>query len=213
MPKTLILFYSRTGNTARLAEALADGVRQVRFAEVDVRRIADLTPAHIIEGDATWRAAREDLTARYPTLDSVERLTAYDAIVVGTPARYGAMAAELRALFDQAAALGARGALADRVGSAFTSIATAPDGRQHTLWSLLQPMAGLGMILVPPGYADPATVPQGTPYSASAEPRRGEATEGDLAAVRYLGQRVATVAEWVRHAKSHAHGHGHGHHH
>ena len=205
MPKTLVLFYSRTGNTARLAEAIAEGVRQVRFAEVDVRRVDDLTPAHVIEADGTWKTAREQLASTYPALDSVERLAEYDAVVVGAPARYGAMAAELKLLFEQAGALGARGALLDKVGSAFTSVATPPDGRQHTLWSMMVPMAALGMILVPPGYVDPAALGGGNPYDAMGAPRHQGPIDADLAAARYQGKRVASVAEWVRHAKSHHH--------
>jgi NAD(P)H dehydrogenase (quinone) len=194
MPKTLVLFYSRTGNTSALADAIADGVRQVRFAEVDVRRLDDLAPAHVIEGDPRWKAGRDRLAAQYRTLESVEALAAYDAIVVGAPARYGAMTPELRAFFDQAAPLGARGALADRVGSAFTSVATLPDGRRHTVWSMLEPLAGLGMLLVPPGRMAP-------------EPHRDGPTAEDLEAARAHGKRVATVAAWVRHAKSHEHHH------
>ena len=209
MSKTLVLFYSRTGNTARLAGAIADGVRQVRFAEVDVRRIDDLTPAHVIEADTTWRTSRERLEAEYPLLDSVERLTEYDAIVMGAPARYGAMTSELRQLFDQASALAARGAFADKVGSAFTSVATPLDGRQHTLWSMMVPMANLGMILVPPGFPDPAAAPGTDPYDAMAAPRHHGPIDADFAAARHQGKRVATVAEWVRHAKSHEHGHQH----
>ena len=205
MPKTLVLFYSRTGNTARLADAIAEGVREVRFAEVDVRRIDDLTPTHVIEGDATWKAERERLAGRYPLLESADRLADYDAIVLGAPARYGAMAAELKTFFDQAGALAARGALLDKVGSAFTSVATPQDGRHHTLWSMLVPMASLGLILVPPGYADPAAK-GGTPYDAMATPRHHNGPiDADLAVARQQGRRVATVAGWIRHAKSHHH--------
>jgi NAD(P)H dehydrogenase (quinone) len=192
MPKTLVLFYSRTGNTSALADAIAEGVRQVRFAEVDVRRLDDLAPAHVIDGDPRWKAGRDRLAAEYRTLASVEALTEYDAVVVGAPARYGAMTPELKAFFDQAAPLAARGALADRVGSAFTSVATQLDGRRHTVWSMLEPLASLGMILVPPG-------------AMAAEPHRDGPTGDDLDAARAHGRRVATVAAWVRHAKSHEH--------
>ncbi len=198
MPKTLVLFHSRTGNTAAIADAIAEGVRQVRFAEVDVLRLEDLAPAHVIDGDPRWKAGRDLLAARYRALTSVEALSGYDAVVVGAPARYGAMTPELKAFFDQAAPLAARGALADRVGSAFTSVATQLDGRTHTVWSLMAPLAGLGMLLVPPGTMAP-------------EPHRDGPTAEDLAAARAHGQRVATVAGWVRHAKSHEHGHEHGH--
>lgn len=194
MPKTLVLFYSRTGNTSALADAIAEGVREVRFAEVEIRRLPDLAPAHVIDGDPRWKAGRDRLAGQYATLASAEELTAFDAVVLGAPARYGAMTPELKAFFDQAAPLAVRGALADRVGSAFTSVATQLDGRMHTVWSMMVPLAALGMILVPPGAMAP-------------EPHRDGPTQEDLAAARAHGKRVATVAAWVRHAKSHEHGH------
>nr|MBA3671717.1 NAD(P)H-dependent oxidoreductase [Gemmatimonadaceae bacterium] len=101
MPKTLILFYSRTGNTAALADAIADGARSVRFNEVEVRRIDDLAAAATIEGDVEWKSSRDRLAARYTTLGNVEELAAYDAIILGSPTRYGAMAAELKNVIDQ----------------------------------------------------------------------------------------------------------------
>jgi NAD(P)H dehydrogenase (quinone) len=210
MPKVLVLFHSRTGNTARLADAIAEGARGVRFTEVDVRRIDDLAPAGVIESSAAWKASREQLAARYRTFGSVDELAAYDALVLGAPTRYGVMSAELKNVLDQAGPLWERGALADKVGAAFTSVSTVHGGHETTLWSIMTPMANLGMILVPPGYTDPALFRAGSPYGATAT-TGGAPTPDDLAVARHQGKRVATVAEWVRHAKSHEAGHGHKH--
>jgi NAD(P)H dehydrogenase (quinone) len=201
MPRVLVLFYSRTGHTATLADAVADGARGVRFTEVDVRRLEDLAPDTTVEADAAWRASRARLRERYRPFDDVDRLADYDGLVLGSPARHGVMAAELGLLLERAEPLRKRGALVDRVGAAFTSGSAPHGGHETTLWSLMPPMAAMGMLLVPPGCTDPGY----------AETVGGEDA---TTAARRLGQRVATVAGWVRHAKGHeAEAAGHHHHH
>ncbi len=205
MPKILVLFYSRTGNTALIADAIAEGARAVRFTEVDVRRVEDLAPESVIENDASWKAGRDRLAATYRTLGAVDELVNYDGLVLGAPTRYGVMAAELKNVLDQTGPLWNEGLLVDKVGAAFTSVSTPHGGHETTLWSIMTPMANLGMILVPPGYSDPVMFKGGSPYGATATTGGGPPTPDDLAAARHQGKRVATVAEWVRHAKSHNH--------
>ena len=101
MPKVLVLFYSRTGNTARLADAIVEGARSVKFTEVDVRRIDDLAPAQVIESVAGWSESRAELAQRYRTFEGVDQLVQYDGIILGAPTRYGVMAAELKNVIDQ----------------------------------------------------------------------------------------------------------------
>ena len=207
MPKILILFYSRTGNTAALADAVAEGARSVRFSEVDLRRIDDLAPASVIEGNAEWRASRERLTAKYRTLGSVDELSTYDAIIFGAPTRYGIMAAELKNVLDQTGPLWQRGAFVNKVGSAFTSVSTGHGGHETTLWSIMTPMANLGMIICPPGYTDPVMFAGGSPYGATAVTGAVAPGDSDLAAARHQGKRVAEVVSWITHARSHHHSH------
>jgi NAD(P)H dehydrogenase (quinone) len=159
MPKILVLFYSRTGNTAALADAIADGARSVRFSEVDVRRVDDLAPPSVIESVPDWKASRETLAAKYRTFSDVNELVNYDALVLGTPTRYGIMTAELKHLLDQTGPLWRKGLLMNKVGAAFTSTSTTHGGHETTLWSIMTPMANLGMILVPPGYTDRSCSP------------------------------------------------------
>lgn len=214
MAKVLVLFYSRTGNTAQIADAVADGARSVRFTEVDVRRIDDLTPPATIAQVPGWAESRAALASRYATLEGVDRLEQYDALVLGAPTRYGVMAAELKNVIDQTGPLWNRGALVDKVGSAFTSVATAHGGHETTLWSIMTTMANLGLILVPPGYSDAVMFAGGSPYGATAITGGGAPGANDLAAARHQGKRVATVAGWVHHAKGHeaqAHSHSHSH--
>lgn len=199
MPKLLVVFYSRTGNTARLADAIAEGAGRIRFTEVDVRRLDDLAPAEVIDGIPSWREARDRLAARYRTLESAVDLAQYDAVVFGSPTRYGVMAAELSRLLEQAAELQAQGLFDNKVGSAFTSVQLPQGGHETTVWSIMTPLANLGMILVPPCYV-------------------GLTEASEMDAARSQGERMARVAGWVTHGLGHEaegahHHHGHHHHH
>ncbi len=205
MPKVLVLFYSRTGNTAALADAIVEGAKAVRFAEVDVRRIDDLAPPSVIESTPDWKSSRERLAARYQTFTDVNSLAAYDALILGAPTRYGIMAAELKNVLDQTGPLWQKGALVNKVGAAFTSVGTPHGGHETTLWSIMTPMANLGMILVPPGYTDAAMYAGGSPYGATAATAGGAPGDADLAAARHQGKRVAEVVGWITHARSHHH--------
>ncbi len=205
MPKLLVLFYSRTGHTAQLADAIVDGARSVRFTEVDARRIDDLAPQHVIEAQPKWKESRDRLAAMYPTLGSVHDLANYDALILGSPTRYGVMASELKHVLDQTGPLWAKGAFVDKVGAAFTTVQTPHGGHETTLWSVMTVMANLGMIMVPPGYTDRAIFTAGSPYGATSTTGTGGPTEADLAVARHQGARVATVTGWVTHAKSHTH--------
>ena len=205
MSKVLILFYSRTGNTAALADAVAEGARSVRFAEVDVRRIDDLAPPSVIESNPDWKSSREKLAGRYQTFADVNVLANYDAIILGAPTRYGIMAAELKNVLDQTGPLWQAGKLVNKVGAAFTSVSTQHGGHETTLWSIMTPMANLGMILVPPGYTDPVMFAGGSPYGATATTGGGAPGAPDLAAARHQGKRVAEVTGWITHARSHQH--------
>ena len=206
MPKVLVLFYSRSGNTARLADAIVEGARGVKFTEVDVRRVDDLAPASEIELVPEWKEGRDALSKKYRTLGAIDELANYDALVLGSPTRYGVMAAELKLVLDQTGPLWSKGLLADKVGSAFTSVQTAHGGHETTLWSIMTPMANLGLIIVPPGYTDPVMFAGGSPYGATATTGAGAGvSDADLAAARHQGKRVATVTAMITHARSHHH--------
>ncbi len=205
MAKLLVLFYSRTGNTATIADAVAEGAKSVKFSEVDVRRLDDLAPQSVIASVPGWKESRDALATKYKTLESVERLAEYDALIFGAPTRYGVMAAELKNLIDQTGPLWNRGALVDKVGAAFASVATPHGGHEMTIWSILTTMAHLGLVIVTPGYTDPIMFRAGSPYGATATTGGGGPTPDDLAVARHQGKRTATVAEMIRHAKSHQH--------
>ena len=231
MPKVLVLFYSRTGRTAAIADAIAAGAEAVKFTEVEVRRIDDLAPPQVIDADSEWASARARMAKKYRPLESIDALAECDALIIGSPARYGAMSAELQHTLDRAESLRRRGAMVDKVASAFGSIAgpiagpitgpiagpamgpVAAPSPAPVRWlethvaSMLVALAHFGMIIVPPPPTGAAA------HSNEHAARAGSGAEQQdlsLAIARQQGARVAKVAEWVRHAKSHeAHGHHH----
>ncbi|MBV9749728.1 MAG: NAD(P)H:quinone oxidoreductase, partial [Acetobacteraceae bacterium] len=119
-----------------------------------------------------------------------------DAIVFGTPTRFGNSSAELKSYIDGLGGLWFQGKLNGKVGSAFTSTSSLHGGNESTLISLYNPMAHLGLIIVPLGYADPALFKAGTPYGASSVSGQQNTppTADDLEVARYQGRRVAQVA-------------------
>lgn len=197
MPKVFVAFYSRTGHTARLADAIAEGARAVPFTEVTVRRIDELASEEVINAQPKWKESRDRLAAAYQTLTGVQELAEHDALILGAPTRFGVMASELKQVLDQAGALWAKGAFVDKVGAAFTTVQTPHGGHETTLFSIMTVMANLGMILAPPGYTDRAVFTAGSPYGATSTTGTGGATEGDLAVARHQGARVARVTEWL----------------
>lgn len=205
MPKVLVLFHSRTGNTAALADAIAEGAASVKFTEVEMRRIDDLASAATVEANEQWKSARAALAKKYRTLESVESLADYDALIIGSPARYGVLSAEVKNVLDQAEALWTRGALVDKVGSAFSTVGAPHGGHETTIQSIVVPMMHHGMIIVPPGYTEPGMFAGGSPYGATATGTGAAPVASELAVAQHQGARVAKVAEWVRHAKSHEH--------
>lgn len=127
MPKTLVLTTGRSADTAALAAVVAEGVAQVRFAEVDVRHADDM--------------------------DSMEQLITYDAIVLGIALHEGAMAEETRRVLERMAQAGAPSAFASKVGSVFTAAPAGDDTHVAALWAAIAAMGYLGMVLVPPTHA------------------------------------------------------------
>ena len=190
MPKVLVLLPPRPDILAAVADAIAEGARSVPYTEVDVRRIPP------IGATGAPTTSEDPGMQRYRLLDSPDRLGDYAAVAVGAPGEEGALPPELDALFGHAAQLRRNGLLTDAIGSAFLPLG----GAGERAWPVLGALARLGMLLVPPESMAPDAVDQaqgGTP---------------GLAAARRQGARIAKVAEWVLHAKSHEHGHQHHHH-
>jgi len=199
MPATvLIAFYSREGSTELLANAIADGVRDAG-GDARLRRAREFAAPEIMRAVPGWaeRAARMNEIYPAPTEEDAEWA---DAIVLGTPTRFGSISSELKAYIDSLGGLWFRGRLNGKAGSVFTSTSTAHGGNESTLTSMYHPLAHLGLIIVPLGYADPVMFKAGTPYGASSVSGQGgyPPTADDLEVARFQGRRVVNVASALR---------------
>jgi NAD(P)H dehydrogenase (quinone) len=195
----LVAFYSRSGNTESLANALAEGARS-EGADVRLRRARDIVARDIMARAPGWVEHSERMHSAYeaPTASDAEWA---DGIAFGTPTRFGNCSAELKAYVDSLGGLWSQGKLNGKAGTAFTSTATPHGGNETTLVSMYIPMAHLGLIIVPLGYADPLVFRTGTPYGASAVTGGGAnvpPTEDDLNVARWQGRRLAGVARALK---------------
>lgn len=194
MTKVLVLYYSMYGHIETLAGAIAEGAREVSGVEVTVKRVPDLLSAEKLAqvGGKVEQAA--------PVADPKE-LGGYDAIIFGTPTRFGNMTAQMRNFLDQTGKLWMEGALVGKVGSVFTSTGTG-GGNESTILTFIPTLLHHGMIYVGLPYACPelvdiSEVKGGSPYGAGtiAGPdgsRQPSAKE--LAMARFQGKHVAGVA-------------------
>jgi NAD(P)H dehydrogenase (quinone) len=194
----LIVFYSRDGSTEKLANAVAEGA-QAEGAEVRLRRVRDLVGPDVMAKVPGWAENSARMHAQYPA-PTAEDAEWADAVVFGTPTRFGNASAELKAYIDSLGALWFQGKLNGKAGSAFTSTASPHGGNESTILSLYNPLAHLGFIIVPIGYADPAVFTTGTPYGAShvAGTPGKPPGEDELAVARFQGKRVAHVARKLK---------------
>ena len=195
MTKVLVLYYSSYGHVETMADAVADGAR-AGGAIVDIRRVPETAPKQVVE------SAHFKTDTAHPVIEGPDTLADYDAIVVGTPTRYGRLAGQMAAFWDTTGGLWAKGALNGKVGAAFTSTGSQHGGQETTLLSIVTNLFHMGMTIVGLDYgyqAQMATdeVNGGTPYGASTvSGGKGERkpSEVDLGGARYLGRKVATTA-------------------
>ena len=146
-PKILIPFYSRSGTIERLAGAVAEGAK-AEGAEVRLRRAREFVSAEVMAQAPGWKEQADAMNARYEAPTPDDAVWA-DAIIFGTPTRFGAVTAELKAYIDSLGGLWAKGVLNGKLGSAFGGSATPHGGNESTIISLYNPMAHLGLIIVP----------------------------------------------------------------
>ena len=192
--RVLIAFYSRGGVTEALAKAVSEGA-VAEGAEVRMRRAREFVGEDVMQKAPGWLEGAKRMNALYEAPTEADAEWA-DGIVFGTPTRFGSMTAELKAYIDGLGGLWFQGKLIGKAGSAFASTSTPHGGNEMTITSLYAPMAHLGLILVPTGYADPVLFKAGTPYGASSVSGTNGALPNadDLAVARFQGRRVARVA-------------------
>ena len=194
MTKVLVLYYSSWGHIEQMAYAAAEGAREAG-AEVVVKRVPELVPTEIAQ------AAHYKTDQKAP-IATVEELPEYDAIIIGTPTRYGTMTAQMKNFLDQTGGLWAQGKLIGKVGSVFTSTATQHGGQEATILTTLPVLLHHGMVVVglPYSFQGQMGVDQirgGSPYGAStiaAGDGSRQPSEIDLDGARYQGKHVAQIA-------------------
>ena len=197
-PHVLIAFYSRNGSTEALAKTIAEGARAAG-AEVRLRRVREVVSREIMAKAPGWIENADRMNAEYEAPTEADAEWA-DAILFGSPTRFGNVTSELKAWVDSLGGLWFQGKLVGKVGSTFTSTSTVHGGNESTLLTAYNFMAHLGLIIVPLGYADPSLFAAGTPYGASSVSGQNNAppTEEDLAVARFQGKRVTEVARALR---------------
>ena len=195
MAKILVRYYSSYGHIEAMAEAVAEGARAVG-ADVDIRRVAETAPEAVVQ------AAGFKTDTAHPVLSDPKALAQYDAIVVGTPTRFGRMSSQMASFWDTAGGVWAQGLLTGKVGAAFTSSATQHGGQETTLFSILTNLLHFGLTIVGLDYGYTAQmgvdeVKGGAPYGATTiadGDGSRQPSEADLGGARYLGERVARTA-------------------
>ncbi len=201
MTRILVVYYSSYGHIEQMAHAQADGVRLVPGVEVVVKRVAELAPPEVA------KAAGYKLDQAAPIAEPAE-LEHYDAIIFGTPTRFGNMAAQMRNFLDQTGGLWVRNALVGKIGSVFCSTASQHGGQETTITSFHSTLLHHGMIVVglPYSYSELQTMAEitgGTPYGASCVTGAGKdlrmPSELELKLCRYQGEHVAKLtSQFVR---------------
>ena len=196
MPKVLVLYHSTYGHVEKMAEAIAEGARQVDGAQVDIKRVPELVPEEL----AKKSGYKLDQAAPIATIDE---LSDYDAIIIGAGTRFGTAASQLRNFLDQTGGLWASGAFTGKVGSAFTSTASQHGGQETTLIGMIQTLLHHGMVVAGLPYAwqgqlriDEMT--GGSPYGATTI-TGGDGSrmpsDNELEGARWQGRHVAETAK------------------
>ena len=206
--KIQVIFYSMYGHVYRLAEAVAEGARQVAGAEVSLYQVAELVPDAVLEKSGA-KAARQAF-AHVP-LAKPEQLADADALIFGTPTRFGNMAAQMRNFLDQTGGLWVKGSLIGKVGSVFASTASQHGGQETTITSFHTTLLHHGLIIVGVPYSEPGLtnmneITGGTPYGATTMAGgdgKRQPSENELAIARFQGRHVAEItARLVRGTKA-----------
>ena len=195
MPKVLVLYHSVYGHIEAMANAVGEGAREVPGAQVDIKRVPETMPEEV------FRKAGGKMDQPAPIADPSE-LEHYDAVLFGTPTRFGNMSGQMRNFLDQTGGLWARGALVGKVGSVFTSSATQHGGQESTLLTFHVTLLHHGFVIVGLPYADQTQmgldeIKGGSPYGAStiaggSGERMPSALE--LGMARFQGRHVARIA-------------------
>lgn len=195
MTKVLVLYYSMYGHVEAMATAIADGARSMQATEVSLKRVPELMTAEA----ALKAGAKVNQAALIATVDELPN---YDAIIFGTPTRFGNMCSQMRHFLDQTGGLWQKGSLIGKVGSVFTSTATQHGGQETTITSFHTTLLHHGMVIVGVPYAckqigTMSEITGGSPYGAGTladSDGHRQPSENELIIARFQGAHVAGIA-------------------
>jgi NAD(P)H dehydrogenase (quinone) len=198
--KVKIVFYSMYGHIYRMAEAVAAGAREVEGVEVELLQVPELIPDEVLAKSGAKKA--REAFAHIPVA-KVNDLVDADAIIFGTPTRFGNMCAQMRNFLDQTGGIWAKNALVGKVGSVFTSSATQHGGQETTIITFYITLLHHGMVIVGLPYSESRQttmdeITGGSPYGASTicgVDGSRMPSENELAMARFQGRHVATIAK------------------
>lgn len=194
-----IIYYSATGTVHALARAAAEGAEKAG-AHVRLRKVAELAQPEMINAHPAWGQHLKD-SADIAEAAS-EDVAGADAVLFGTPTRFGNPSSQLKAFIDSLGMLWRQGKLADKVYSAFTASGTAHGGQESTLLALGNVFYHWGGIIVPPGYTDPVQFQTGNPYGTSQVAADSLSRDVALEAARYQARRVVDIAAALKAGRS-----------
>jgi len=197
--KVLIVYYSTYGHVHTMAEAMAEGVKEIDGAEAVLRRVPETLPDDVLE---KMGAADAQKSLAHVPICTVDELAEADAVIFGTPTRFGNMCGQMRQFLDATGQLWAQGALVGKVGSVFTSTGTQHGGQESTILSFHISLLHHGFVIVGLPYAFQGQmrndeITGGSPYGASTiAGTSGERTpsENELDGARFQGRHVADIA-------------------
>jgi NAD(P)H dehydrogenase (quinone) len=191
-----IIYYSATGNTHRLAQAIAEGA-SAAGAEVRLRTVKELAPPEAIASNSKWadHVAQVSNDSVEATLDDLEWAT---GVAFGSPTRFGLVSSQLKQFIDSTGPLWSQGKLIDKAMTAFTGASTLHGGHETTIASLYNVFVSWGAVIVPLGYTSPDVFTTGTPYGSSWTSGGGQSPDSvTLDVARLQGSRLARIADLI----------------
>jgi len=200
MSKVLVLYYSAYGHIEKMAEAVAEGARAVPGTQVTIKRVPELVPEDVAKKSGLKVDQRAPIA-------KPDELGDYDAVIFGTPTRFGNMCAQMRNFLDQTGSLWMKGALIGKVGSVFASSATQHGGQESTILSFHITLLHQGFVVVGLPYSFQGQMRQdeitgGTPYGATtiaAGDGSRQPSANELDAARFQGKHVAQITAKLTH--------------
>lgn len=200
--KILVLFYSLTGHTARLAKYIAEGAEEIKGAQVEVKQVPELLPDDFFQKNPQLKLARESFSDT--PVATLEDLTSADGVAFGTPVHFGSFASQIKQFIDQLSPVYIKGTMVGKPAAFFTSAGSVHGGEEAALLSLMIPLLNLGMLPMGVPYpiqGESTDFDAGSPYGAifvSGHEGNKQLSEGDIKVAKVLGKRLSAMAKIIK---------------